>query len=146
MLAYRGDVDGLRARADAGDRHASARLAELLAGRDLDGLRARADAGDRYAAGQLASLLPGRDLDGLRARADAGDRYAARELASLLADRGDLDEAAQILRAQADTGDGDARRLAEVLTRQGRGKEAERLRRFGMNPDGSIATGEDIMP
>ena len=46
LLAERGDLDGLRARADAGDWDAAGRLArlqaELLAGRgDLDGLRAR---------------------------------------------------------------------------------------------------------
>ena len=38
LLAERGDLDGLRARADAGDGHAAGRLAELLAERgDLDG-------------------------------------------------------------------------------------------------------------
>ena len=47
LLAERGDLDGLRARADAGDGDAAVRLADLLAERgDLDGLRARADAGD----------------------------------------------------------------------------------------------------
>jgi acyl-CoA reductase-like NAD-dependent aldehyde dehydrogenase len=45
----------------------------------------------------------------------------------------------QILRALADAGDGHAERLAELLTQQGRGKEAARLRRFGLNPDGSVA-------
>jgi hypothetical protein len=69
----------------------------------VDGLRARADAGDEHAARPLAELLARRgDLDGaaqiLRARADAGDGDAAGWLARLLADRGDLDGAAQILR------------------------------------------------
>jgi hypothetical protein len=32
-----------------------------------------------------------------------------------------------------------ARQLADLLTKQGRRDEAERLRRFGLNPDGSIA-------
>ena len=75
LLAERGDLDELRARADAGDEAAASRLAELLAERgDLDELRARADAGDGHAARQLAELLAERgDLDGLRARADAGD-------------------------------------------------------------------------
>ena len=84
-------------------------------------LRARADAGDRDAARRLAELLAERgDLDGLRARADAGDRYAARRLAGLLAERGDLDE----LRARADTGDRDAAlRLADLLMKQGREKK-----------------------
>lgn len=60
--------------------------------------------------------------------------------AELLADRGDLDGAEQILRAQTDAGDEDAAApLADLLTRQGRGEEAERLHRFGLNPDGSIA-------
>ena len=61
-------------------------------------LRARADAGDRDAAERLAELLAERgDLDEaiqiLRARADAGDENAAEQLAGLLAGRGDLDEA-----------------------------------------------------
>jgi hypothetical protein len=29
--------------------------------------------------------------------------------------------------------------LVSLLIKQGRGEEAERLRRFGLNPDGSIA-------
>jgi hypothetical protein len=32
-----------------------------------------------------------------------------------------------------------AARLDDLLTKQGRDEEAERLRRFGLNPDGSIA-------
>jgi hypothetical protein len=61
-------------------------------------------------------------------------------LASLLARRGDLDK----LRARLDAGDPDAADpladpLADLLTEQGRAEEAERLRRFGLNPDGSIA-------
>ena len=153
LLAERGDLDGLRARADAGDGDAARRLAGLLAERgDLDGLRARADAGDGDAARRLAELLAERgDLDGaaqiLRARADAGDGDAAGRLADLLAERGDLDEAArpgrrrrracrpaagraagrarrpgraQILRARADAGDGDAAwQLAELLAERG---------------------------
>jgi hypothetical protein len=142
LLAGRGDLDGaeriLRARADAGDQDAARRLADLLAERgDLDGLRARADAGERYAAGLLADLLAERgDLDGLRARANAGDETAARRLTRLLAERGDLDG----LRARANAGDETAAwRLATLLIKQGRGEEAERLRRFGLNLDGSIA-------
>jgi hypothetical protein len=46
-------------------------------------------------------------LDELCARADAGDQNAAGELAVLLAKRGDLDCAAQVLRARADA-DADA--------------------------------------
>ena len=142
LLRERGDLDGaaqvLRAGADAGDRDAAQLLAGLLAERgDLDELRARAGAGDGNAAWQLARLLRERgDLDELRARAGAGDEHAAWQLAGLLAERGDLDE----LRARADVGDGNAAgQLADVLVKQGRSGEAERLRRFGLNPDGSIA-------
>ena len=75
-------------------------------------------------------------MDGLRALANAGDRYAVR----LLVYCGDLDEAEQILRARADVGDEDAAGpLADLLIKQGRSEEAEHLRRFGLNPDGSIA-------
>jgi hypothetical protein len=142
LLADCGDLDGLRGRADAGDGAAAAALAGLLADRgDLDGLRARADADDGPAAGQLAGLLADRgDLDGavqvLRAPAEAGDMLAAGRLADLLAERGDLDG----LRARADAGDSAAaERLARLLIKQGGGEEAERLHRFGLNPDGSIA-------
>ena len=157
LLQQQGDLDGaaqvLRARADAGDGEAAWRLAELLAGRDLaglltelllqrgalDGPGARADVGDGDAM-RLAELLARRgDLDGLRARADVGDRSAAWRLAELLQQQGDLDGAAQVLRARADAGDGDAMRLAELLIKQGRHEEAGQLRRFGLNPDGSIA-------
>ena len=58
-------------------------------------------------------------------------------LAELLAQRGDLDE----LRARADVGDEDAAgQLPGLLIKQGRGEEAERLRRFGLNPGGSTAS------
>ena len=148
LLAQRGDLDGavqvLRAPAEAGDWQTARKLADLLARRDdIDGLRARADAGDTFAARELAGLLAKRgDIDGLRARADAGDEAAAKWLAYLLAERGDLDG----LRARTNAGDGIAAGrlvdlLADLLTKQGRGEEAERLRRFGLNPDGSIACG-----
>jgi hypothetical protein len=141
LLAERGDLDELRARADTGDGAAARELARLLARRwDLDGaeqiLRDRADTGDEDAARELARLLAERgDLEGLRARADAGDGAAAWRLAEVLAERGDLEG----LRARADADDEYAAvLLAEVLTQQGREEEAERLRRFGLNPDGSI--------
>ena len=79
------------------------------------------------------------DLDELRARADISDGWvgvAALELAERLFQRGDLDE----LRARADAGDrGAVSRLPDLLIKQGRSEEAERLHRFGLNPDGSIA-------
>ncbi len=144
LLAQRGDLDELRGRADVGGYPAASRLTVWLVWRGaLDELRARADTGDQAAArqlaGMLARLLAQRgDLDGLRARADAGDQEAAWQLARLLARRGDLDE----LRAQAITGnDYAAALLAMALTMQGCGEEAERLRRFGLNLDGSTACG-----
>ena len=149
--AVGGDMDEaakmLRVRADARNFLTTLEQLNLSAERgDLDELRTRADAGEWHAASELAKLLAERgDLDGLRARADAGEWEAASELAELLAERGDLDGAAQILRAWADYGYWPAaRRLTEVLsqllTKQGRGEEAEQLRRFGLNPDGSIAS------
>jgi hypothetical protein len=157
LLAGRGDLDGavqiLRARADAGDEGAALLLAMALEGRgDLDGavqiLRARADADDEggeRAAWLLAVMLEGGG-DGavqiLRARADAGDEGAALLLAVVLAGRGDLDGAVQILLARVSAGDeGAAWLLPELLSKQGRAEEAERLRRFGLNPDGSTARG-----
>jgi hypothetical protein len=85
---------------------------------------------------RLAGLLARHgDLDQLRGLADAGDWDAA----ELLAERGDLDG----LHGLADAGDWDAgrvaERLAELLAQRGQGEEAERLWRFGLNPDGSIA-------
>ena len=109
-LLHRYAIPLYRHAADAGDRRAASRLADLLGRRgDLDGLRARADSGDWEAASRLASLLTERgDLEEaeriLRARADTGDGHAARELADLLAARSDLDE----LRARADAGDWEA--------------------------------------
>jgi len=146
LLAERGDLDGLRARAGTGDTDAAAALADLLEKRgDLDGLRARADAGDTAAARRLANLLEKRgDLDGaehiLRAGAGAGDTAAARRLADLLEKRGDLDGAEHILRAGAGAGDRLAAwQLEDLLIKRGRDEEAERLRRFGLNLDGSTA-------
>ena len=78
LLAKRGHLDELRARADAGDRSAASALVDLLAERgDLDELGARADAGQLIAAWRLAGLLAERgDLDGLRVRADDGGGFA----------------------------------------------------------------------
>jgi thioredoxin-like negative regulator of GroEL len=135
-------VQVLHTLASTGDQDVARQLAQLLRERgDLDGLRALANTGDRDVAEQLVELLRERgDLDEaeqvLRTRADAGDWYAAGKLAGLLRERGDLDG----LRALANTGDRDvAEQLARLVTDQGRSKEAERLLRFGLNPDGSIA-------
>ena len=145
-LLYRYAIPLYRHAASAGDVLAVRRLADLLVERgDLDEaeqiLRARADLGDSYAASGLAKLLAERgDLDEaeqvLRAGADADDRPAASGLAKLLVERGDLDG----LRARVDVGDeGAGELLADLLIKQGRLEEAELLRRFGLNLDGSIA-------
>src|SRR6266566_6812575 len=124
QLVRRGDVEELRARADAGDETATWWLADLLAERrDLDGaiqlLRAQADADDEKAASRLATLLGQRgDVAELRARADAGDQSAAEQLAVLLARRGDLDEAKQLLGPYADAGDEQAAWLLAYLLAQ----------------------------
>jgi hypothetical protein len=87
------------------------------------------DTGGRDAAQQLARH---KDADQLRARAYTGDRTAA----AVLGGQSDLDE----LRARASTGDEYAAgQLARALEEQGNPEEAQRLRRFGLNPDGSIA-------
>jgi uncharacterized protein HemY len=66
---------------------------------------------------------------------------AACRLAELFEEHGDLDEAEQILRASVEAGDEGADRVLDnVLIKQGRSEEAEQLRRFGLNPDGSIAS------
>jgi hypothetical protein len=131
ILFLRGDLDGLRGRADAGDEFASARLAGLLAARgDLDGLRSRADAGDRAAASRLAALLAARgDLDGLRGRVEAGDWYATEQMAG-------RDGGVPVVAAGTDD---DAGVWVRRLILEGQREEAERLRRFGLNADGSIA-------
>ena len=144
LLAERGDLDGLRARANDGDEPAAMRLAELLAKRgQLDEaiqiMRPLADAGDEGAEANLLELLAERgDIDELRVRAVAA-RHGVYWVVILLAKRGQLDEAVQILLDRAEVGNGDAEQLADVLIKQGRSEEAERLWRFGLNPDGSIA-------
>jgi hypothetical protein len=60
-LAERGDVEGLRRQADAGDTYAADRLNNLLANRsaqqgDVYGLRQQAEAGNEYAIGWLVYL------------------------------------------------------------------------------------------
>ena len=89
-----------------------------------------------FAQARAGCLVDWDHRDGLRGRADAGDGPAAWHLAGVLAQRGDLDE----LRARAEVGDeAAAARLPRMLEKQGRHKEAEQVRRFGLNPDGSIA-------
>ena len=170
VLAERGDLGELRARADAGDSTAAHQLVTALAERgDLDGLRARAEAGDWSASWLFVDLLIKSDrsheaieilrvlapthsdgaaslarllgkhgyLDELRARTEAGDQYAAHVLADALAQRGELDE----LRSRVNSGDSHAAELfADLLAQRSTAEDAMRLRRFGLNADGSIAS------
>jgi hypothetical protein len=54
---------------------------------------------------------------------------------------GTLDGAEQFVRARVDAGDEwAAEQLPRLMIKQGRGEEAEQLRRFGLNPDGSTAS------
>ena len=150
QLAEHGNLDEavqvLRTQAGTGDHVAVLQLAELLAEHgNLDEavqvLRTLADTGSQAAAVQLAELLAEHGnleeaVQVLRTRAGTGDGYAAQKLAELLAEHGDLDE----LYARINAGDwGAGFLLDELLIKQDRGEEAERLHRFGLNPDGSIA-------
>jgi Domain of unknown function (DUF4062) len=96
-LLYRYAIPLYQKAVEAGvsDGYTAYRLADLLAERgDLDQLRAWADADDWDVAYRLDRLLAERgDLDQLRARADVGDPDATSLLADLLAERGDLDGA-----------------------------------------------------
>ncbi|MBW4704654.1 hypothetical protein [Micromonospora sp. RL09-050-HVF-A] len=113
----------LQLQADAGDRHAAVRLADLLVEQGhvdeaIDTLRVRADAGDQYAAVRLVDLFveQGR-VDELRICASTGDQYAAVRLVDLFVEQGRVDE----LRICASTGDQcAAERLVDLLAEQGR--------------------------
>jgi thioredoxin-like negative regulator of GroEL len=145
LLADRGDIGEalqiLRPLADAGSEDAAHRLADLLASRgDLGELRALAEGGNQAAAYRLADLLADRgDLDELRGRAGGGDQHAAYRLAGILSGRGRLSEVLPVICALVLAGCADTAQLFELLSQQGREEEADRLRRFGLNPDGSIA-------
>jgi hypothetical protein len=134
VLAQRGDLEELRARADAGDEYAAERVIWLLAHRGDP---------DKETGRRLLWMLARRsDQERSRAWADAGDanRAAAQRLDELLAQRGNLDEVVQVVRAQIVVGVAEvASWLPDLLMKQGRAEEAERLHRFGLNPDGSTA-------
>jgi hypothetical protein len=147
LLGDLGRIDELRLRADTGDLRAAYRLAKLLVERGLiEELRARADNGDDSAAKLLPILLAKQgDIDGaialLRARADTGNEFAAEQLIEFLAKHDRIDE----LRIEVDAGTPTAaERLITSLARRGELDQAEQLRRWGLNPDGSIATAEDM--
>src|SRR3984885_14732237 len=84
-----------------------------------------------------AARLPGRGRAG-PPRPGRCRRQVRRHASGLpAAQAGDLDE----LRTRANAGDEEAAGLlAGLLIEQGRREEGERLRRFGLNPDGSITS------
>lgn len=171
LLVQQDHLDELQDRADAGDINAAGRLADLLEeqgcieelrhraaihewdwcakgslvtllvkqGR-IDELQHRADAGQDYAAIRLADLLAKQGhIDQLRDRADAGDSRAAERLTDLLAQNGRIDDLwHEVYAGTPDAG----KHLIDLLDRVGETERAERIRSFGLNPDGSIAEGD----
>ena len=83
----------------------------------------------------------GGDLDQLRARADAGDWYAATSWPGCWSGTGTWTRPSRSAAPGPTPARGTPPRLAWLLEQQGQGEEAEQLRRFGLNPDGSIACG-----
>ena len=145
VLAERQDLDELQARAQVGDLAASWRLVDLLvksgnldeAIKILPALAADPDAAGMLIQLSVQLLVQRGDLEELRTRTEAGDPYAADGLADLLAKRGELDG----LWDNVISGNGRAAQLAaDLLAQRGTGDDADRLRRFGLNADGSIAS------
>jgi len=84
-------------------------------------------AGIRLGMTRRSGLAAGRHLD-------VGDSFAARRLAGLLARQGRADE----LRAEVNAGtSGAAGCLITMLAQQGETALADRMRRFGLNANGS---------
>ena len=143
LLDKRDHLDELRIRADRGDESA----ARVLLGREVRGLAADGDVAalrtlaptNRQAAAALVDVLADRgDIPALKELGDEGDDSAAARAAELLASVGD--EAG--LRDSVDRGHNSAaERLADVLAAAGRAIDGNRLRCFGLRPDGSIAEG-----
>ncbi|MDY7086280.1 MAG: hypothetical protein SYR96_14360 [Actinomycetota bacterium] len=112
-------VEQLRPRADAGDRSARDRIAEILIDGGLsDDLRARERDGDLTAAERLVELLADRGcVTEIRERADQGQVVAAEALADLYVAWGEAD----LLRERAEKGDRTAeRRLARMPSARAR--------------------------
>jgi TPR repeat protein len=141
----------LRHGAEAGNGEAMLELAELLEQRGSqeaeDWLRQAAGLGIIGATRRLGRLLDrtGRTVEAeevLRHAAETGSDEAMLELAELLEQRGSMKEAEEVLRQAAEAGSigTDAiGKLAGLLERTGRGQEAGRLRRFGIEPGGRTA-------
>jgi hypothetical protein len=114
------------------------RLVELLVALDHeDELSRLARSGDLLFIEGWARLLARKDrIKDLQALTDAGSWGAASWLFRLLADQGRTEE----LRREVSAGTpGAVERLLALLTNQGRSELADRTRRFGLNPNGSLA-------
>jgi predicted negative regulator of RcsB-dependent stress response len=124
------------------------KLVDLLAERHryqeaIEVLRAWGDGGDGSAEKRVTELLveQGRvdeAIEVLRVCVEAGNESAGRPLVDLLARRGHI----EALKAEVDAGNPDAEsRLIEAVSDQGgiARINAERMRKFGLNADGSIA-------
>lgn len=128
LLAVRGHIEKLHARANAGDSASAVRLAILFKSQRrteeaIAVLRPLADTNDPWASQMLVRMLVDlRRVDELRDRVDAGTWSADISLPDLLATLGRIDE----LRDLADNGNPHAGfRLAAVLGQQG---DVEQLR------------------
>ncbi|MEV7547993.1 hypothetical protein AB0N89_00030 [Amycolatopsis sp. NPDC089917] len=142
-LAELGRMDELKAMADAGSESAARILARVML------TNGKVDDAAHYSEGALGSDIdelvsafvddgqPDRAVELLRSKSESGERYYTNRLAELLKKLGRDDE----LRARIDLGDEPAARcLGELLIEQGKTDEAERLRKFGLTPEGDIAS------
>jgi tetratricopeptide (TPR) repeat protein len=163
LLGRAGRLDELRDYADAGNCSARYHLALALAKRgDLVELRARADGGDSEAHQRIGTLLVAqgrideaivelrameaarddrsRDETILVKTSDEDEGDLSCDLPELLADRERLGD----LRAHVAAGAGGQRELLSLMMKTGLGEEARVARRWGLNPDGTTATPDDI--
>jgi len=148
-------MDRLRKRADKGDVHARRKLGQLPTEQlavplssadhtdhtDRADLRRRARAGDANAAWALVTAInepvEPNHISLLRMAADAGISGATARLVNALADQ--LDTAGLFAEIHAGTPSA-IESLANALERQGNYVASSNIRRFGLTPDGSIAT------
>lgn len=145
LLGKLGDEEGLRRLARINSPNADWRLTDLLgARRDLDGLYAEAAEGSPRAVDVLVEIYlkegsRAKAVRQLRVLADNGHSYAQRRLIDLLAEQGYVDEAVRLLTRQIVCGISDDRELIQLLTTHRRTRELDAFKRYGLNPDGSIA-------
>ncbi|WP_209437236.1 tetratricopeptide repeat protein [Amycolatopsis azurea] len=142
-LAELGRVEEVKAMADAGSRSAARVHAEVMltAGKVDDAVRysegALGSDIDKLVAALVEDGQADRAVELLRSKCDSDERFYTIRLGELLKKLGRADE----LRARIDLGDeAAASSLGELLIEQGKTDEAERLRKFGLTPEGDIAS------